>query len=197
MRITKCGDRKLRTLLVQCAHYILGRRGPDTDLQRCGARLAARGGKAAKKRAVVAMARKLAVLLFALLLRTGEVYEPLRNSAKSSASRAAAPRESAPFRRQTSERRASRNVRPGSATPTSKLAGTARTGRTSAQRPRTNLGETRLENVKQRLVLGAPTLRTPKCSQRFCGSRYANARWSGPIVEASTARNRLVLAEPR
>ena len=84
LHITKCGDRSLRTLLVQCAHYILGRRGPDTDLKRFGAKLAARGGKAAKKRAVVATARKLAVLMFALL-RTGEVYEPLRNSAKSAA----------------------------------------------------------------------------------------------------------------
>ena len=82
--ISKAGDRMGRTLLVQCAHYILAR-GPDSDLRRFGERLAAQGGKTAKKRAVVATARKLAVLLFALL-RTGEVYEPLRNSAKSKAS---------------------------------------------------------------------------------------------------------------
>lgn len=84
LRITKTGDRLGRSLLVQCAHYILGRFGEDSDLRRFGLRLAARGGKTAKKRAVVATARKLAVLLFALL-RTGEVYEPLRNSAKSPA----------------------------------------------------------------------------------------------------------------
>jgi hypothetical protein len=54
--------------------------GPDTELRRFGEKLAARGGKAAKKRAVVATARKLAVLMFALL-RNGEMYEPLRNSA--------------------------------------------------------------------------------------------------------------------
>ena len=79
LRITKTGDRMLRRLLVLSAHYILGPFGPDTDLRRFGLKLAARGGKTAKKRAVVATARKLAVLLFALL-RTGEVYQPLRNS---------------------------------------------------------------------------------------------------------------------
>jgi transposase len=79
--ITKCGDELGRRLLVQSAQYILGPHGPDTDLRRFGLRLAAKGNK---KRAIVATARKLAVLLFALL-RTGEVYEPLRNSAKSQA----------------------------------------------------------------------------------------------------------------
>lgn len=79
LRITKEGDRYLRTMLVQGAHYILGWRGPDTDLRRWGLRLAERGGKNAKKRAVVAVARKLAVLLHKLWT-TGEVYEPLRNS---------------------------------------------------------------------------------------------------------------------
>lgn len=81
--ITKCGDELGRRLLVQCAQYILGRHGPDTDLRRFGLRLAG-GSKGGKKRAIVATARKLAVLLFALL-RTGAVYEPLRNSAKSQA----------------------------------------------------------------------------------------------------------------
>jgi transposase len=85
LRITKTGDRMGRSLLVQCAHHILGPFGEDSDLRRFGLRLAARGGKTAKKRAVVATARKLAVLLFALL-RTGQAYEPLRNSAKSQAS---------------------------------------------------------------------------------------------------------------
>lgn len=84
LAITKCGDEMGRRLLVQCAHHILGRFGADSDLRRFGMNLAAKGGKGAKKRAVVATARKLAVLLFALL-RKGEVYEPLRNSAKSQA----------------------------------------------------------------------------------------------------------------
>jgi transposase len=81
MRISKEGDRYLRTMLVQGAHYILGPFGEDSDLRRWGLKLAARGGKSAKKRAVVAVARKLAVLLHRLWV-SGEVYEPLRNSQK-------------------------------------------------------------------------------------------------------------------
>jgi transposase len=77
--ISKAGDRMVRKLLVGSAQYILGPFGPDTDLRRYGLRLCERGGKNAKKRAVVAVARKLAVLLHRLWV-TGEVYEPLRNS---------------------------------------------------------------------------------------------------------------------
>lgn len=77
-RITKEGDSYLRSLLINCAHYILGPFGPDCDLRRHGQAIAARGGKNAKKRAAVAVARKLAVLLHALW-RTHAVYEPLRN----------------------------------------------------------------------------------------------------------------------
>jgi transposase len=80
LRITKEGDVYLRKLLVQGAHYILGYRGPDTDLRRWGLKLAERGGQNAKKRAIVAVARKLAILLHRLWV-SGEVYEPLRNSA--------------------------------------------------------------------------------------------------------------------
>lgn len=79
LRITKEGDLYLRKLLVQGAHCILGRQGMDTDLKRWGLKLCARGGKNAKKRALVAVARKLAILLHRLWV-TGEVYEPLRNS---------------------------------------------------------------------------------------------------------------------
>jgi transposase len=81
MHISKEGDRYLRTLLVQGAHYILGPFGQDSDLRRWGLKLAERGGKNAKKRAVVAVARKLAVLLHKLWV-SGEVYEPLRNNHK-------------------------------------------------------------------------------------------------------------------
>src|SRR5262245_37816589 len=82
MHISKQGDEYLRTLLVQGAHYILGPFGEDSDLRRWGQRLAERGGgKNAKKRAVVAVARKLSVLLHRLWV-SGEVYEPLRNSQK-------------------------------------------------------------------------------------------------------------------
>jgi transposase len=79
MHISKEGDRYLRTLLVQGAHYILGPFGQDSDLRRWGLKLAKRGGKNAKKRAVVAVARKLAVLLHKLWV-SGGVYEPLRNN---------------------------------------------------------------------------------------------------------------------
>jgi transposase len=77
--ISKEGDVYLRKLLVQGAHVILGRRGPDTDLKRWGLKLCARGGKNAKKRALVAVARKLGILLHRLWV-TGGVYEPLRSS---------------------------------------------------------------------------------------------------------------------
>jgi transposase len=79
LRISKEGDMYLRKLLVQGAHCILSKRGPDTDLKRWGLRLSDRGGKNAKKRAIVAVARKLGILLHRLWV-TGEVYEPLRNS---------------------------------------------------------------------------------------------------------------------
>ena len=82
LRITKAGDHDLRRLLIDSAHYILGPFGPDTDLRRWGLTLAARGRKNAKKRAVVAVARKLAVLLHRLWV-TAEVYEPLRKSQRS------------------------------------------------------------------------------------------------------------------
>jgi transposase len=76
LRISKAGNKYLRQLLVNGAHYILGYRGPDTDLRRWG--LARIGeGRAQKKRVVVAVARRLAVLLHRLWT-TGEVYVPVR-----------------------------------------------------------------------------------------------------------------------
>jgi transposase len=74
LRITKAGNKYLRQLLVGSAHYILGPFGPDSHLRRHGLALAARGGKNAKKRAVVAVARKLAVLLHRLWV-SGQTYE--------------------------------------------------------------------------------------------------------------------------
>ena len=79
LRITKEGDVYLRKLLVQGAHCILKPKAPDTDLKRWGMKLSGRGGKNAKKRALVAVGRKLAILLHRLWV-TGEVYEPLRNA---------------------------------------------------------------------------------------------------------------------
>lgn len=78
LRITKAGDVLLRRLLVNAAHYVLGPFGPDTDLRRFGETLVARGGKHAKKRAVIAVARKLSVLLHRLWI-SAEVYVPTRS----------------------------------------------------------------------------------------------------------------------
>jgi transposase len=86
--ITKEGDRYLRTLLVQSAHCMFRKNAPDSDLKRFGEKLAARGGKNARKRAVVAMARKLAVLLH-LLWTTGAVYERLYLAKRQSPAEAA------------------------------------------------------------------------------------------------------------
>ena len=78
-RISKEGDEMLRKLLVSGAHYVLGPFGSDSDLRRHGEKMASRGGKNSKKQAVVAVARKLAVLLHSLWV-SGELYEPLRNT---------------------------------------------------------------------------------------------------------------------
>jgi len=69
----------MRKLLVSSAHYILGPFGSDSDLRRHGEKIASRGGKNSKKRAAVATARKLCVLLHHLWI-TGEVYDPLYNT---------------------------------------------------------------------------------------------------------------------
>ena len=73
--ITKQGDRMLRRLLIQGGHYILGPFGPESELRRWGERIAGEGSQARKKRAVVAVARKLSVLLL-ILWRRGEPYDP-------------------------------------------------------------------------------------------------------------------------
>jgi hypothetical protein len=77
LHISKEGDPYLRTMMVQSAHHILGPFGADSDLRRWGLKLAERGGKNAKKRAVVAVARKLSILPHRLWV-SGEDYEPLR-----------------------------------------------------------------------------------------------------------------------
>ncbi len=84
LRITKAGDCYLRRLLVTSAQYILGPFGSDCDLRRKGLDLCARGGKNARKRAVVAIARRLAVLLHKLWV-SGEVYESVRDKGAAAA----------------------------------------------------------------------------------------------------------------
>lgn len=78
-RISKEGNEILRKLLVGSVHYVLGPFGSDSDLRRHGEKIASRSGKNAKKRAAVAVARKLSVLLHHLWM-TGEIYEPLYNT---------------------------------------------------------------------------------------------------------------------
>ena len=78
LRISKAGDGYMRQLLVGCAQYILGPFGKDCDLRRHGLKLAERGNTSSKKQAVVAIARKLAVLLLVLWKHERD-YEPLRN----------------------------------------------------------------------------------------------------------------------
>jgi transposase len=75
--ISKAGDSYVRKLLVGSAQYILGPFGPDTDLRRWGCELAKRGGPNARKRAVVAVARKLSVLLHRLWVDQTQ-YQPFR-----------------------------------------------------------------------------------------------------------------------
>jgi len=82
--ISGAGDELLRRLLVQSAQYILGRYGKDCNLRRHGERIAARGGKKGKRRAVIAVARKLAVLLHRLW-HSGDRYEPLYHALPSAA----------------------------------------------------------------------------------------------------------------
>ena len=66
LRISKAGDRYLRTLLVNAAHYVRGPFGPDCELKRHGIKLAERGGSRTKKKAVIAIARKLSILMLTL-----------------------------------------------------------------------------------------------------------------------------------
>ncbi|HTW60216.1 MAG TPA: IS110 family transposase [Terracidiphilus sp.] len=79
-RISKTGNVYLRSLLVQAAHYVLGRFGPDSELRRWGLKLAASGGKRGKKRAIVAVARKLAVILHRIW-QTGKPWQAFPQSA--------------------------------------------------------------------------------------------------------------------
>ncbi len=88
LHISKEGDPYLRTLLVQGAQHILGPFGVDCDLRRWGLKLAERGGRNGEKRAIVATARKLAVLLHHLWV-SGEVYEPLHNGTPTTVAAAA------------------------------------------------------------------------------------------------------------
>ena len=79
-RIARTGNTYLRSLLVQSAQYVLGRFGPDSALRRWGLKLAGSGGKRGKKRAIVAVARKLAVILHSMW-RSRIVFQAFPQSA--------------------------------------------------------------------------------------------------------------------
>ena len=81
---SRTGDSYLRSLLVQSAQYVLGRFGPDSALRRWGLKLAASGGKRGKKRAIVAVARKLAVMLHSMW-RSGQPFQPFPQTAAAAA----------------------------------------------------------------------------------------------------------------
>jgi transposase len=85
-RISKTGNVYLRSLLVQAAHYVLGRFGPDSELRRWGLKLAASGGKRGKKRAIVAVARKLAVILHRIW-QTGHPWQAFPQSQNNTVSK--------------------------------------------------------------------------------------------------------------
>ena len=79
--ITKCGDAYLRCLLVNAAQYILGPFGPPGGLKEYGTRLMGSTARE-KKRAVIAVVRKLAVLMLSLW-KSGAAYEPRAAAAAS------------------------------------------------------------------------------------------------------------------
>lgn len=83
LRISKAGDKYMRKLLNQCAHHILGHRGKDSSLRQWGLQIAQRGGKNAVKRAITAVARKLAVLMHRLWSK-GEFFKPFPGAAANS-----------------------------------------------------------------------------------------------------------------
>jgi len=80
LRITKAGNRDLRRLLVNCAQHVLGVFGKDCDLRESGLRICERGASIAKKKAVIATARKIAVAMIAIW-KSGEPCQPFRNAA--------------------------------------------------------------------------------------------------------------------
>lgn len=75
LHITKAGDRYLRRILIMVAQYIIGPFGKDCDLRRYGLKRIEQGGKGTKKKVVVAVARRLSVIMLHLWL-TGEQYNP-------------------------------------------------------------------------------------------------------------------------
>jgi len=136
LRITKSGDKTLRSLLVNSAHYILGPFGPDCDLRRWGLKLTETGGKNAKKRAIVAVARKLSVLLLTLW-KKGAPYDPLYQ-AKRKSPPTSGEAASAPVQGPTEAGRDIASATVTRLTPPSKSAATTRSARTKTTKTDTS-----------------------------------------------------------
>ncbi len=72
--VTKAGSALMRRLFMTAANYILRASSPDTALKRHGGRICACGGKVARRKAKAAVARKLAVVMLAML-KSGKPYD--------------------------------------------------------------------------------------------------------------------------
>ena len=82
LHVTKAGSQFVRRLLVEGANTVLKSNAMDTDLKARGLRICLRGGKIAKAKAKVAVARGLAVTMAALLMKPGDRYVPLSESGR-------------------------------------------------------------------------------------------------------------------
>jgi transposase len=82
LHITHAGSDIVRTALVECAGVAMMSSAKDTDLKLKGLRIAMRGGKIARKKARVAVARGLAVTMLALLQHPEREYVPLSEDGK-------------------------------------------------------------------------------------------------------------------
>ena len=82
LHITHAGPEIVRTALVECAGVVMMEKSKDTDLKLKGLRIAMRGGKIARKKAKVAVARGLAVAMLALLQHPEREYVPLSEEGK-------------------------------------------------------------------------------------------------------------------
>lgn len=75
--MTKAGNGLVRKVLVECANVVMKANSRDTDLKLKGLRISTRGGGISRKKAKVAVARGLAVLMVALLKDPAREYVPL------------------------------------------------------------------------------------------------------------------------
>ena len=80
--ITRAGSGFVRRLMIEAAQIAMRESARDTDVKLKGRRICARGGRIAKKRALVAVARCLVVTAVALLKNPDAEYVPLSEPAR-------------------------------------------------------------------------------------------------------------------